>query len=192
LDIATNFAFGEEGGAIFHDTKGKEKQQEDTSEGGSDRNSKKKKKSKQSRKDPLVGVAERKNPRAPPKGGSGVFDEMLEKLCPYHRGPVKDTLKGCGMMKRFFSGGVQGKGNLGKRPEEDKGNGKEKDNDFPVVNNCSMIFGSPVTYESRRQHKLERREVYIAKPAMPTFLNWSRSAITFDRDDYSDRIPQPG
>jgi hypothetical protein len=34
LDIATNFAFDEEAvGAIFHDTKGKEKQQENTNKG---------------------------------------------------------------------------------------------------------------------------------------------------------------
>jgi hypothetical protein len=45
LDIATNFAFGEDAvGAIFHNTKGEEKWQEDTDEGGSSYNSKKKKK----------------------------------------------------------------------------------------------------------------------------------------------------
>jgi hypothetical protein len=47
LDIATNFASSEEAvGAIFHDTKGKEKRQEDADEGGSSCNSKKKKKKK--------------------------------------------------------------------------------------------------------------------------------------------------
>jgi hypothetical protein len=64
LDIATNFAFSEEAvGAIFHDTKGKEKWQENTNEGGSSCNSKKKN-AKQSRKNPLVATTERKNPRA--------------------------------------------------------------------------------------------------------------------------------
>jgi hypothetical protein len=77
-------------GAIFHDTKGKEKRQEDTDEGSSGRNSKKKKKkNKQSCRDPLVAAAERKNPRAPPEGGPGVFNEMLKKPCPNHRGPIK-------------------------------------------------------------------------------------------------------
>jgi hypothetical protein len=57
-------------------------------------------------KDPLVAIAKRKNPRAPPEGGPGVFDEMLEKSCPYHRGPVKHTLKECGMIKHYFSGGA--------------------------------------------------------------------------------------
>jgi hypothetical protein len=118
-----------------------------------------------------------------------VFDKMLEKPCPYHRGPVKHTLKECGMMKRYFSGGAQGKGDPGKRPKEDKGDSKEKDDDFPVVNNCFMIFGGPTTYDSRRQCMLERWEVYAAKPAMPAFLDKSRSAITFDHNDHPDRVP---
>jgi hypothetical protein len=47
LDIATNFASGEEAvGAIFHDTQGKEKRQENVDESGSSRNSNKKKKAK--------------------------------------------------------------------------------------------------------------------------------------------------
>jgi hypothetical protein len=81
---------------------------------------------------------------------------MLEKPCPYHQGPVKHTLKECGMMKRYFSRGAQGKGDPCKRSKEDKGDDKEKDDDFPVVNNCFMIFGGPVAYDSRRQPKLER------------------------------------
>jgi hypothetical protein len=86
LDIATNFASSEEAvGAIFHDTKGKEKRQEDAEEGHSSRNSKKKKKVKQSCKASLMAVAERRNPQAPPEGGPGVFDEMLKKPCSYHR-----------------------------------------------------------------------------------------------------------
>jgi hypothetical protein len=74
LDIATNFASDEEAvGAIFHDTKGKEKQQENADEGGSSRNSKEKKKAKQSRKDPLVAIVERKNPTSPSRGWPECF-----------------------------------------------------------------------------------------------------------------------
>jgi hypothetical protein len=97
-----------------------------------------------------MATAKRKNPRAPPEGGSGVFDEMLMKPCPYHRGPIKHTLKECGMMKCYFSRGVQGKGDPGKRPEEDKCDGKEKDNNLPIANNYFMIFGGPAAYDSRR------------------------------------------
>jgi hypothetical protein len=117
---------------------------------------------------------------------------MLEKPCPYHRGPVKLTLKECGMMKHYFSRGVQGKGDPGKRPEEDKGDSKEKDDNFPIINNCFMIFGGPAAYDPWRQRKLECREVYAAEPAMPAFLDWSKSAITFDRDNHPDHVPQSG
>jgi hypothetical protein len=40
-----------------------------------------------------------------------------------------------------------------------------------VINNCFMIFGGPVAYDSKRQRKLECREVYTAEPATPAFLN---------------------
>jgi hypothetical protein len=189
LDVATNFAFGEEAvGAIFHNTKGKEKRQEDADEGGSSHNSKKKKKTKQSCKDPLVAADKCKNPRASPEDGLGVFDEMLEKPCPYHRGPVKHTLKECGMMKHYFSRGAQGKGDASERPEENKGNGKEKDNDFPIANNCFIIFSGPTAYDSRRQCKLEHRGVYATELAMPAFFDWFGSAITFNHDDHPDHV----
>jgi hypothetical protein len=96
---------------------------------------------------------------------------MLEKPCPYHRGQVKHTLKECGMMKHYFSRGAQGKGDSDKRPKVDKGNGKEKDNNFPIINNCFMIFGGPVAYDSKRQRKLECREVYADELATPAFLD---------------------
>ena len=32
----------------------------------------------------------------------------------------------------------------------------------------------------------------MAKLAAPTFLRWSESAITFDRTDHLESIPQPG
>jgi hypothetical protein len=117
---------------------------------------------------------------------------MLNKLCPYHRGPIKHTLKECGMMKRYLSEGAQGKGDPSKRPKKDTGDGKEKDDNFTVINNCFMIFGGPTTYDFRRQRKLECREVYTTEPAMLAFLDWSRLAITFDRDDHLDHVPQPG
>jgi hypothetical protein len=96
------------------------------------------------------------------------------------------------MMKHYFSGGAQGKGDASKGPEDDRGDDREKDDNFSVINNCFMIFGGPVAYDSQHQRKLERREVYAVEPAMPSFLNWSRSAITFDRDDHPDHVPQPG
>jgi hypothetical protein len=96
------------------------------------------------------------------------------------------------MMKCYFSGGAKGMGDQEKKPEEDKGDGCEKDDGFPIVNNCFMIFGGLAAYDTKHQCKLERQEVYAAKPAMPAFLNWSGAAITFDRNDHPVHIPQLG
>jgi hypothetical protein len=58
-------------------------------------------------------------------------------------------------MKHNFFRGAQGKGDTSKRLEDNKGDGREKDNNFPVINNCFMIFGGPVAYDSRCQCKME-------------------------------------
>ena len=52
-----------------------------------------------------------------------------------------------------------------------------------------MIFGGSAAYDSKRRQKLPRYEVYTAEPAMPTFLRWVESAITFDRTDHPESIP---
>ena len=36
------------------------------------------------------------------------------------------------------------------------------------------------------------REVYMTKPDTPTFLRWSKSAITFDRTNHPESLPQLG
>ena len=68
----------------------------------------------------------------------------------------------------------------------------EKDNGFPMPNGCLMIFGGSVAYDSKRRQKVARSEVYTAEPAMPAFLRWSESAVTFNRTNHLDSIPHPG
>ena len=55
-----------------------------------------------------------------------------------------------------------------------------------------MIFRGTVAYDSKHHQKLAHREVYIAEPAAPAFLRWSESAITFDRTDHPECVPQQG
>jgi hypothetical protein len=55
-----------------------------------------------------------------------------------------------------------------------------------------MIFGGRSAQLTTRQRKRERREVYVMEPAAPSLLDWSKEAITFDRDDHPDYIPNPG
>jgi hypothetical protein len=45
---------------------------------------------------------------------------------------------------------------------------------------------------SNSQRKRERHEVLATEKAPPSFLDWSEDAITFSREDHSNRIPNPG
>jgi hypothetical protein len=60
------------------------------------------------------------------------------------------------------------------------------------IHDCFMIYGGPSTCLSTRQRKRERREVFSVQPTTPLFLDWSEVAITFDRDDHPDYVPNPG
>ena len=55
-----------------------------------------------------------------------------------------------------------------------------------------MIFGGPEAYGSKHRQKLTRQEVYKAEPAMPVFLKWSGSPISFNRFDYPNSVTHLG
>ena len=55
-----------------------------------------------------------------------------------------------------------------------------------------MIFGGPSACLTARQRKRERQEVFSVEVATPQYLNWSREAITFDREDHPNYVPNPG
>jgi hypothetical protein len=54
-----------------------------------------------------------------------------------------------------------------------------------------MIYEGPSMRLSTLQHKRERREVFSVQLTTPLFLDWSEMAITFDRDDHPDYVPNP-
>jgi len=68
----------------------------------------------------------------------------------------------------------------------------DKDDGFPEVHNAFMIFDGPSAYLTARQQKRERREVFSIEVATPQYLDWSREAITFDREDHPNYVPNPG
>jgi hypothetical protein len=119
-----------------------------------------------------------------------MFDKMLKESGPYHKGPVKHTLEECDMLRRYLS-------KVGPSAEDgkDQGNnnkGGDKEEEFPEVHNCFMIYGGQVVNTSARHRKQERREVCSVKVATLVYLNWSDKPITFDQDDHPDYIPNPG
>jgi hypothetical protein len=136
----------------------------------------------------LVAAAEHRNPRKPP-GGAVAFDKMLKESCPYHRGPVKHTLEECDMLWRYFNkAGPSTKG--GKDQGNNKGGNKEEE--FPEVHNCFMIYDGQVANASARHRKQERREVCLVKVAAPVYLDWSDKPVTFDQGDHPDYVSSPG
>ena len=55
-----------------------------------------------------------------------------------------------------------------------------------------MIYGGPSTQLTTRQRKRERQEVFVARMAVPQYLNWSSTPIIFNRDDHPDKVVAPG
>jgi hypothetical protein len=115
---------------------------------------------------------------------------MLKEPCPYHQGLVKHTLEECVMLQRYFH-------KTGPPAEDDKGHDNDKkeggkEEGFPEVYNCFMIYGGQAANASARHRKQERREVCLVKVAAPVYLDWSDKPITFDRGDHPDFVPSPG
>jgi hypothetical protein len=195
MDIDTKFASGQQAvEAIFRkDKQPQGRQKEDIPESSTQRGTKKKTRKKAQAKRnavdaDLVAAAEHKNPQKPP-GGANVFDKMLKESCPYHRGPIKHTLEECDMLRRYFNkAGPSAEGG------KDQGNNKkggDKEEEFPEVHNCFMIYGGQVANALARHHKQERREVCSVKVATPVDLDWSDKPITFDQGDHPDCVPSP-
>ena len=55
-----------------------------------------------------------------------------------------------------------------------------------------MIFGGSNAIWSKRQHKVRYREAGAAETAVPSFLNWSESLITFDQRGHPSHFARPG
>jgi hypothetical protein len=181
MDIATKFASGQEAvEAIFRkDKQPQGRQPEDVPEESAQWGTKKKAQAKRDATDAdLVAAVEHRNPRKP-SGGANLFDKMLKESCPYHQGPVKHTIEECVMLWRYFH-------KVGPPAEDSKGrdhNKKEgdKEEEFPEVHGCFMIYGGQVANASARHRKQEHREVCSVKVAAPVYLDWSDKPITFDQ-----------
>jgi hypothetical protein len=170
------------------------RQKEDAPEASVQRGSKKKAKRKaQAKRDAvdadLVAAAEHRNPRKPP-GGVNTFDKMLKESCPYHRGPVKHTLEKCDMLRRYFI--KAGPSAEGGKDQDNNRKGGDKEEEFPEVRDCFMIYGGQATNASARHRKQEHREVCSVKVATPVYLDWSDKPITFDQADHPDYMPSLG
>jgi hypothetical protein len=113
---------------------------------------------------------------------SGCFDD----------GPDLDD-EGYGPSRECFHVdlGDHNEGNHLGMPDNDKQEGG-KEEGFPKVHNCFMIYGGQAENASARHRKQERREVCLVKVAAPVYLDWSDKPITFDRGDDPNFVPSLG
>jgi hypothetical protein len=104
-----------------------------------------------------------RNLKAPP--GGGIFDKMLKEPCPYHKGPTNHNLEDCHTLRRYFESiGVK------KDDKKDDPKGDNKDEGFPKIHDCFMIYGGPSTRLLTRQRKAgtSRGLLYAARnPPLP-------------------------
>jgi hypothetical protein len=101
-------------------------------------------------------------------------------------GAIASDSEDCHMLRRYFESiGIK------KDDKKEDPKGDDKDEGFPEIHDCFMIYGGPSMCLSTRQHKWERREVFSVQLATPLFLEWSEVAFTFDRDDHPGYVPNP-
>ena len=55
-----------------------------------------------------------------------------------------------------------------------------------------MIFEGSDTIYCKCQHKVRYREACVVETAIPSFLSWSESLITFDQRDHPSHVARPG
>ena len=116
-----------------------------------------------------MAAADRKGGRKPTEGTLNHFKKLLEGPCPNHAFPIKHLYKDYSLMRRFLSRGFN-KGEHGKDLDPTTDDTEGKDGGFPTPNGCLMIFGGSVAYDSKHRQKVACREVYMAQPATPPFL----------------------
>ena len=122
------------------------------------------------------------------KGTPNHFKKLLEGPCPNHAFPVKHLYKDYGLMKWFlFGGSNKGVHRGDPKPAVDDAEGK--DGGFPTLDGCLMILRGSTDYDSKLRKKLACHEVYTIEPAVPSFLRWLESAITFDWTDHPESVP---
>ena len=114
-----------------------------------------------------MATTERKAGRASTEGNPDHFDKLLEGLCPNHAFPIKHMYKDCSLMKCFFTGGSK-KWEQKKKPEAEADDAGEKDDGFPLLDGCVMIFmGQRHMAPSADRSTLAERSM---KPSPPRLL----------------------
>jgi hypothetical protein len=97
-------------------------------------------------------------------------------------------MKDCNLMKNFLGGAMKNKPlNLTRSGAAKHDNNDDFPKEYDVV---MMIFGGTPTHPPKRKNKRILQEIYHVEPLVPSYLRWSETAITYNRTDHPDHIPQ--
>lgn len=110
----------------------------------------------------------------------------MAQPCHFHGSKAQHLTRDCNLLKNLKPSKSFALDQEKKYPAPDKSGG------FPEEKGCLIIFGGSSGYESKRSQNLTTREVNVIKPAVPQWLRWSESTISFDRSGHPNHIPHLG
>jgi hypothetical protein len=128
--------------------------------------------------------------RGAPRGGERTLDDILDAQCSYHK-DMRHTLRNYRDFKHSVGNDRPfqplppppprgGPGEPRQSQQQEGGRGGA----FPRVDEeVNVIFGGHRSQESRRQQKLNDRQVLVATTSAPAPYWWSEYPITFSRAD---------
>jgi hypothetical protein len=127
------------------------------------------------------------------------LDDILDAQCPYHK-DMRHTLRNCRDFKHSVGNGrpfqplppppPRGGPREPRQPQQQEGGGGGA---FPRVDGeVNVIFGRHGLQESKRQQKLNNRQILVATTGPPTPYRWSEHPITFTRADQWLNFDHPG
>jgi hypothetical protein len=102
------------------------------------------------------------------------------------------TFEECTTIQKAWGPPSNKKDNSKKDKDNDKGKGPTG-NDYQDADKVvTVIFGGASLSESKREKKLQLREIMAVEPPTPTFLKWSKVPITFSRANQWSSFSNPG
>jgi hypothetical protein len=137
--------------------------------------------------------------RGAPRGGERILGDILDAQCPYHK-DMRHTLRNCRDFKHSVGNGrpfqplppppPRGGPREPRQPQQQEGGGGGA---LPRVDGeVNVIFDGHGSQESKRQQKLNDRQILVAATGPPAPYRWSEHPITFTQADQWLNFDHPG
>jgi hypothetical protein len=137
--------------------------------------------------------------RGAPRRGERTLGDILDAQCPYHK-DMRHTLRNCTDFKHSIGNDrpfqplppppPRGGPGEPRQPQQQEGGGGGA---FPCVDGeVNVIFDGHGSQESKRQQKLNDRQILVAATGPPAPYRWSEHPITFTRADQWLNFDHPG